>query len=1012
MAETEASRSRLTTNSALVPGDIYNYGNGQPPTFNAGTWYGGATSEGADGTPGKPGSATLVFSGAPATGSLTSGTWVRENAALKLGDPVFSGGNGAGRGGAGGGGLAGGGGAGDLGGGGGGASYAVGSSYGLTGGDTFAVPCEVEGFCAQNWLSPASTEQPVVVVTFWSASEASPIVPKDGETIDTDQPSLVFLGQNAQDATQGIYYTLTNTISNTVNFTGLINNSATGNLLWTVPAGVLVPGQTYAWQTTNQAGKTLQDSQTFTVAKDTVASGLTQGWTLYVRSMDTIDTSLPADLEPLANQPVPTVSTSCSCLCSQNDLSLGNNPLSQWPTLEDSEYPSCSGYISNHSECDCNYNANGAKPTASNFWVWTPASGASCTSNSGSCYANAEIHLGAIDVDWASPSNSLGLQVPSRLINLTSEPNAPTNGSLVPSLAVPAMEGFSGNCADDSQVEVTFTAQTNGGLRFFVYADPSTGAPASSPASTVNDWDIPSCSWAPPQQHIGSNETDQIFPIDYMQSQVYLDCQTPLKETTGANFCLTPETPYRVRFDAVVPYLPGPMQLGFKLAGMDTSAPVPTNWISTCALDSSSQNCASEQAAAPSSSGQERPFAKLGHPPRGTRRGDVGEDRSYRLGSQRPSRVVKRVVATSTPPDEGANGATSCTALGGAVQCIWDANGTWELPAAYTQDSNGWVVIQALGGHGGAGYPTYNPGGPGGRAQAALPATSLAGETLYLYVGDNGPDISFHTCNRTNAANGCILQFPAGGAASMVSSTAIPDDFIGANNCHGDPDDLDLLVIAGGGAGGGINGSLSTAPSKGGAGGSAIGGSGRQHVIGMGYPGTADQTIYTEEYEPDNAQIDVRRAYAGQAPMYGNNPYDGTDTVRGGLGAYSQDTFGGGSIAFAGSGNTWATTWVKNSSVLTLPTQSKNNNNCSGGLQDAGGSGAGGLAGGGGGTSTIDDDMNTAEWKWTYGAGGGGGSSWAVGAGPGISNPYTDWQSLEATSSQVVVTIHCASCGS
>jgi len=185
------------------------------------------------------------------------------------------------------------------------------------------------------------------------------------------------------------------------------------------------------------------------------------------------------------------------------------------------------------------------------------------------------------------------------------------------------------------------------------------------------------------------------------------------------------------------------------------------------------------------------------------------------------------------------------------------------------------------------------------------------------------------------------------------------------------------------------------------------------------YPGTADETIYSVDDEPDDAELSVRRAYAGQAPSYGNNPYDGADTAMGGLGSYGTgtpgaDSFGGGPVAFAGSGKESATTWVKNTSFLSLEKKSKNNNDCSGGYAAGGGGGAGGYTGGGGGSSAIEADHDTAETQWTYGAGGGGGSSMAIGAGAGVTLPsaYTEWQSLgDESPSQIVVTVHCESCG-
>jgi DNA-binding beta-propeller fold protein YncE len=87
---------------------------------------------------------------------------------------------------------------------------------------------------------------------------------------------------------------------------------------------------------------------------------------------------------------------------------------------------------------------------------------------------------------------------------------------------------------------------------------------------------------------------------------------------------------------------------------------------------------------------------------------------------------------------------------------------------------------------------------------------------------------------------------------------------------------------------------------------------------------------------------------------------------------------------------------------------------CSGGQSVDGGGGGGGHAGGGGGVSQIDEGAYNVGWENVYGAGGGGGSSWAAGAGAGITLPvsYAEWQYLtDESSSQVVVTVHCNSCG-
>jgi len=267
-----------------------------------------------------------------------------------------------------------------------------------------------------------------------------------------------------------------------------------------------------------------------------------------------------------------------------------------------------------------------------------------------------------------------------------------------------------------------------------------------------------------------------------------------------------------------------------------------------------------------------------------------------------------------------------------------------------------------------------------------LPADALAGETLYLYVGESGQAAELVNCN--GVTDQCI-NLAAGGAASMATTTQVPDSFVSAG-CGGNAEDLDALVIAGSGSG--ANGDLSKAPAAGGAGGIAVGGSGVQNVIGAGLPGLADPT-----------------SYGGQAPLYGSNPYNGSQTVSGGVSvlepfnvndqALTNSYFGGGPTAPGGAGGgdkeayQFAKTWFSNTSFLTLP--AANNQGCSGGQTQAGGSGGGGHAGGGG-VSIIDHSANGTEaWQILYGAGGGG-SSWVAGAGEGVTLPasLSAWQTL------------------
>jgi hypothetical protein len=935
---------------------VFNLGAGQPARFDAGAWIAGAGGSG-----GSDGAAAFSFAGAPGMGS--AGTWVRETSVLTLGDVIVLGGQGAGTGGGGGGGVAGGGGAGNAGGAG-GASYAVSSGQNLDY-DGFTVPCDPMGFCATNWLSPAATDQPTVVITFWVNHEADPVIPSDGEVIDTDQPSVVFNGANAS---AGIQYLLEDPLGELVNYSGLINGSATGNFLWTVPAGLLGEGQTYNWYVTDQAGNPLQGTQSFTVATGTSSSGSTLGWTLYVRSILGGQPDLSsADLKPLGNQP---------------------------PLFSDSQCTSCG--CESQGGCYCDYDGISSSPTASTNWVWDSATGPNCTASSGSCYANAQVHIGTIDIDWASTSNPLGLQVPSSLINVTTEPPSPTDGSPVPSLTVPDIAGVSGNCTNSglpvplvkAPVEVTFTARTNGGIRFQVYADPETGDATITPSTAIDYWSLPgnavNCVWqkkGPYQdKECGSDGSNWVYSPEYIEEEVMAACQASVAEQTGNTFCLTPGTPYRVRFDAVQPYLPGPMELGFKLPGMDSGAPIPANWVSTCTLDSTTGNCSTtlttDLGGPPAHSG---PPDRVGPPDHAGRPKHAGTPQH--AGSPKSGRPTLEAPAS---PGEGAAGADSCTAVGSTVSCIWTENGTWALPSAYTQPG-GWITVQALGGQGGDGPGgAGNAGGAAGRAQATVPADSLANSTLYAYVGDSGVTTSDY-------------KSQSGGAASLVTTSPVPASFV-SNGCLGGPGDIDALVIAGGGGGGGYQSSGTGSDTGiqtpgyglGGAGGIAVGLSDRQESVGSGSPGTGGN-----------------HAYGGQPPAYGSNPFDGAATVAGGYG----ENLGSAPIALGGGGYATHLTWLRNSESLSLAPPGDGQIVCGGGTTpNFGGGGGGGHAGGGG--STIGED-NVTNGIVVYTAGGGGGSSWASPAGTDVYIPPTlrGWRALASNEpSQVVITVECPDC--
>lgn len=370
---------------------------------------------------------------------------------------------------------------------------------------------------------------------------------------------------------------------------------------------------------------------------------------------------------------------------------------------------------------------------------------------------------------------------------------------------------------------------------------------------------------------------------------------------------------------------------------------------------------------------------------------------SYQRWRRRPGIQTSSLLTG----EEGTSGESSCTSAGNTVICTWTENGVWELPALYTQPG-GWITVQALGGSGGNGFESYNVGGQGGRAQAVIPSESLAGESLYIYVGENGTDAYNSAC--LGIPDGCAFSSSAG-AASVVTSSAIPDTFV-SDGCGGSAEDLNALVIAGGGGSGGMNGYASTAVSKGGDAGIAIAGSGIQNMIGSGSSGTADPT-----------------SFAGLAPIYGSNPFDGTQFVSSGYVSVvpigppeDPDRFvGGGPNAFGGGYNQqYAYTWLANSSSLSLSVD--HIKACSGGqslLQ--GGSGGGGHAAGGGGVSQQNTMLPTglADWKYVYGAGGAGGSSWAKGAGAGVTLPesHSGWHTLANNEpSQVVISIECPSC--
>ena len=481
----------------------------------------------------------------------------------------------------------------------GGVSYAVRSTFGLADNVSFAVPCQDEmgGLCLKNWFPNAARARPEVVITIFELGDPmEPTIPKDGETIDTDQPTLLFSGTNTAQSSEGIYYTLTSTEDPDVSLTLTRSPTPTGNLSWTVGPGALEPGQTYAWRVTDLEDTTLQSPQTFTVSETpTNQCGESVGWNLYVRSMNADDT-LPDSEKPLDNQPTPILpAPTCTNCVDCTEGIVKPTPKGYIQCLPQCTDPITCG-SSRNEICNCIWSSVGDIPTVTEYGVWSPSKGPSCP-NGATCYANAAVQVDTLSFDWGSASNPLLLVAPISLATVTSEPPSPSDGSCVPSLTVPALEGYQGQC-EEGEVSITFASATNGGVRFQVYGAGTNGGTAVAIDSEIqgNQVNGTKCGWSvqqlsggsDPQNPVPINET---YKINDVSGSALLACEQSPSVQVGESLCLKAGTPYRVRFDGAIPYLPGPVQVLFALDGIDGFVPLPLNWVSTCALDLATGQC-------------------------------------------------------------------------------------------------------------------------------------------------------------------------------------------------------------------------------------------------------------------------------------------------------------------------------------------------------------------------------------------------------------------------------------
>ena len=1025
----EQSRYGTPSPAATAPtidqsgSEIYNLNGGTPPSLQNGAWVLGAVPPG-----GSAGSTAFTWAGAP--GASGPYAWLRNTATNNsVGTTVPTlGGRGNSTGGGGGGGVVGGNGGG-VSGGMGGASYAVGATFRLHEETTFDVPCSTEGggLCLKNWLPNADSDQPIVVVTIFElGSPEEPTIPADRETIDTAEPTLVFSGEGASD---GLYYRLTNDEDPNLNIQLARSPTPTGNVSWTVEPGVLQSGETYDWTVTDIEGNTLQGSRSFTVSNSVSQEcGLGVGWSLYVRSMDSLDPSLPDSQQPLDNQPLPVIAppTCKDCQCFSGKIE--PPPTGYIQCMHPCTNPFCG---TSPPECNgCVFNVDANNPSAPAYTYlqngapnWTLSAGPSCPGG-GDCYANAAATVGTLAFDWESINNPLLAVAPGRLVAVTSEPVAVALGDCVPSLTVPSLGGdYEGDCGT-GEIEVTFASATNGAARFQVYVDDggsgggggnggtggAGGNGAVTPTEVVNS-QIPdsSCTWSTTRSSGAGQGPNELLQVSVADAEVELACQQAPTVNPGGSLCLTPETPYRVRFDGAVPYVPGPLEILFKLPGFDSFAPLPLHWVSTCELGATGQ-CEQDpvQASGPpfgaptQSRALASPAIDLVNPP------------TLASIAPRSALSLRTPAGPKTTLDEtGANGQEICSfgCLDGieTLSCTWTQNGTWELPSSVTAEGS-WLVVQAVGGFGGSfvkdspGVNTFYQGGDGGQAQAVFPGTAFAGKTLYAYVGESGT-----TVNVDNT------DFADAGAASMVTTAEIPPSFVDGD-CNSSPKELEALVIAGGGGSAGAVFATDATGDRanGGDGGVAIGRSGIQATLGSGHAASNFQVAVGN---------DLFIAYPGQPGLHASNPYQGTQT---GVGGYSANPgrdgdLGGTAIAPGGAGIAGSgfmspfKIWFANSAFLTLapppePTAPETLPNCGGGTGFFAGSGGGGVLGGGGGTAV----QNLGTGLYVASAGGAGGSSWASGAGAGVTIPSSlaGWQPVLDVSEvgQVVITVVQGAC--
>ncbi len=159
-------------------------------------------------------------------------------------------------------------------------------------------------------------------------------------------------------------------------------------------------------------------------------------------------------------------------------------------------------------------------------------------------------------------------------------------------------------------------------------------------------------------------------------------------------------------------------------------------------------------------------------------------------------------------------------------RCVFPFNWAYTPPSGWTDPSANYVlVVQALGGPGGAGDPTANGGAGGapGQAMTVLDASVLwdsdtsSSKTAYIYVGEAG-------IQGTTSAGG------NGGSATIVSSAKDPWPTTAGTV----PDDV--IAIAGGGGGGGGYGGSTTQAVPGGDGGQAYS-FGPAYQVGFGRDG-------------------------------------------------------------------------------------------------------------------------------------------------------------------------------